>query len=400
MGIIERQSPNELVLITIAFRTLQLVILGFCPQQFDTSTEILIQNYMVNKQSRYPEVVNGVLRKMMSWDSVYFLKLTMDGVDYEHEWVFSSLWWRFLSMFKSLRSDLDIYDFTLIGFLVNNIVLVFTAIVLYKLAFHIGRNETYITNPSRFAFATAVVLTFQPSGIFSIVGYSESMSQLLCYLGVYFRQISLGKYRIRQKNVYELSGLLFSIAFGFRSNCLIYGVLYIYDLIKFPYYRSKLTSLLTGNVLFLTLIYSIWVPYNYYCPERGEWCNSVSKSLISYAQGYYWGNGFLKYYTANNIPNFLFAFPQIVVIGCSILVFSNWKSIRGEVIVTAVYLAVQLTMMHVQTINRVSTFIPIHLLYVSFLISKGKAFGKVILFWWCLWVLLQTSLFAAFLPPA
>lgn len=400
MGIIERQSLRDLIFVSIAFRTLQLVIVAVCPVQFDASTDILIQNYMLNKQSKYPVFINEFLKKLMSWDSVYFLKLSLGGIDYEHEWVFSPLWWRLLSIFRSIWIDLDIYDMTLIGFLINNLVLILTAIVLYKLAFHIGRNETHISDPSKFAFTSALVLTFQPSGIFSIVGYSESISQLLCYLAVYFRQISLGQYRIRYKNIYELSGILFSLAFGFRSNCLIYGILYIYDIIKFPYYRSKLTSLLTGNVLFCSLLYSIWVPYNYYCPERGEWCNSISKSLVSYAQNYYWGNGFLKYYTFNNIPNFLFALPQVIILGLSILVFSNWKSLRGEVIVTLVYLFIQLIMMHVQIINRVSTFLPIHLLYVSFLITRGKTLGKIILSWWCFWVIFQTALFAAFLPPA
>lgn len=400
MGILQRESFHDVVMVTAAFRALQMAILALCPVQFDKSTAILLQSHMVNRESRYPDFVSHFLEKLMSWDSVYFLKLSLGGTDYEHEWVFSPLWWRLLSIFKIAWTDLDIYDMALIGFVINNIALALTAIVLYKLAFHIGKNEIYVANPSKFAFTSALLLTFQPSGIFSIAGYSESVSQLLCYVAVYFRQISLGQYRIRRKNIYEISGLLFSLAFGFRSNCLLYGILYIFDLIKYPYYRSKLTSLMTGNVLFLSLLYSIWVPYKKYCPERGEWCNSLSKSLVSYAQSYYWGNGFLTYYTPNNIPNFLFALPQMAILALSLVVFSNWRSIRGELIVTGVYLVVQMTLMHVQIINRVSTFLPIHLLYVSHLLTRGKALGQIILFWWCFWALLQTALFAAFLPPA
>lgn len=366
--------------------------------QFDVSNDILIEVYS-RSQSRYPIYIQEFLKKTMSWDCVYFLKLALVGIDYEHEWVFSPLWWRLLSLFK-VFGHLDIFDMALIAIVINNLVLIGTSIVLYKLALVVGQNEFFVKDPKKFAFTSALILTFQPSGIFSLVPYAETISQFLCYLALYWRQISLGRYRIKNKRLYEFSGMAFALAYGFRSNCLLYGILYIYDVIKYPYWRSKLTSLLTGNVMLMSLLYSIWVPYNYYCPKRGEWCESFSKSLVSYAQSYYWGNGFLNYYTPNNIPNFLFALPQIIILGFSLIVFSNWESLRAEVIVTGVYLFLQVTCMHVQIINRVSTFVPLHLFYVAHLLNRGKTLGKIILCWWCVWVLVQAGLFAAFLPPA
>lgn len=385
----------------ILFRIAQFVIVALAPEPFDTSSLILVAEYMEGKVPHYPTFMITILNKLMAWDSVYFLKLAISGISYEHEWVFGPLWWRFLSLITSIMPNPDIYDVLLVSIIINNLCLIASAYMINQLARTILKNQFVksFVGP-KFPEYASLLIIIQPSGIFSLIGYSESSSQLLCYTALLLRQKSLGTTRIRNKHLYEISGFLFALAYGLRSNCLLYGIVYIYDMIKFPYYRSKLTALFTGLLLFFSLIFSIYVPYQEYCPDRGEWCHSLTKSLTSYAQNHYWGVGFLKYYTSNNIPNFLFAMPQIFVLFLSLCVFSNWSVIRGEWLVGVIYLIIQIFWMHIQVINRVSTFLPLHILYVAYLLSINRSLGKAISAWWTFWVLLQTGLFACFLPPA
>ena len=388
-------------------RIIQLVIVYFAPFQFDTSTSILIDRY-ASKQNivKYPIFVVNILNNLMSWDSVYFLKLAMEGTTFEHEWVFGPLWWRLMYYPKNYFSlSLGLYDVLTLFITLNSILTVITSKILYKLTLEVFKKHQKQLpknfNITKCAYYSSFLLIIQPSGIFSMVAYSETSVQFLCYAALYFYFVSRSRVTIQNKILYFLSGSLFSIAFGFRSNCLLYGVMYLFDLRQFNKLLDLCLVLLTGMQLFLALLYSNYVPYQFYCPDRGEWCNSFTKSLVSYAQAHYWNNGLFKYFTMGNFPLFIIASPQLSIIFFSILNFRRWKELTPLLITSFVYLIVQLCFMHVQIVNRVSTFIPIQLWYVSYLLSlQDNRFGKKITRWWIVWIFVQTALYSAFLPPA
>lgn len=403
------KSSHVIYFLTI-FRVLQLTIVYFTPFQFDTSSSILIERYATKVKDanviNYPEFLVSILNNLMSWDSVYFLKLSMEGITFEHEWVFGPLWWRMVYWPKTYFSvPLGLYEVLLIFIILNTTLIVITSKILYILTIVVFRyHEKHLPrnfNITKCAYYSSFILILQPSGIFSIVSYSETMVQFLCYGGLYLYFISRSKVFIRSKLLYFLSGSLFSVGFGIRSNCLLYGVMYLYDLTYFTKFQDAGCILLTGAQLFLALLYSNYVPYQLYCPDRGEWCNSYTKSLVSYAQAYYWNNGFLNYFTLGNIPLFIIAAPQVIIICLSIYKFRSWDGIKPLLLTSLIYIFVQVTVMHVQIVNRVSTFIPLHLWYVSYLLAlPNNKIGKNITRWWIIWALIQTALFAAFLPPA
>lgn len=372
----------------LIIRLFQALIVYFAPGEFDISSTILFNQYA--SESRYDTITTTILERLAAWDSVYFLKLVMEGISYEHEWVFCPLWWRAMRVFK-LQFKLDIYDVLLAFIVINNIITVAICRVTYALSYK-------VRNDSRFAYIASLLILVQPSGIFSTTSYSEPIVQLLCYTGLYLWYSRTRD--INSKLAYFLSGLLFSLAFTIRSNSLLYGVLYLYDVLFQKNFRNRFLALVTGSTLALSLFYMTYLPYSIYCPERGEWCNSWSKSLVSYAQSKYWGNGFLKYFESKNIPLFLIAAPQLILITLSLLKFRFWTSVRPIWIVSFVYLVVQFTTMHVQIVNRVSTFIPLHIWYVAHLLATDKEEGKWWVRWWIVWVSIQTALFAMFLPPA
>lgn len=387
-------------------RIIQAAVVYFVPFQFDTSSAILIDKYK-SEIPKYPGWLLQILNNLTAWDSVYFLKLSMDGITYEHEWVFGPLWWRMMRIFKTSMSfygiEMDIYDVLVSFIILNNVLIILISYILYHLCLLICEGNLKLIgklNNKKFAYYTSLIILIQPSGIFSTVSYSETMVQFLSYLGVYLYLSSRGRVTLSNRVRYFLSGTLFTIAFGFRSNSLLYGIIYLTDLLQFRNIKDIFAILITGAQLFIGLALSIYIPYSIYCPERGEWCNSFSKSLVLYAQSHYWDNGFLKYFTIANIPMFVIAAPQLLILGLSINFFKSWVTLKSLTIMSAIYLALQFTTMHVQIVNRVSTFIPLHIWYVSYLYTVNPERGRWILKWWIFWVILQTALFAAFLPPA
>lgn len=419
---------QELLSAFALIKAAQLFAVAISPSQFDVSTITLLRQYTLHPSvilDSLPSVISTgwlkrhILDKLLSWDSVYFFKLTFDDITFEHEWVFSPLLWRLLGFMMKLFSE-NIYDALIVSMALNDVCHLLSCVILNKLTVLILgpriKHKKFITI---LANTCSVLCALQPSGIFSTAGYSESVSQFFCYLGLYYRvQYLKGK---SHKRHYLLSGICFSIAFGYRANCLLYGILFLYDL--FSAIKQKkcaievMMPLVSGCILFISLYISMALPYLRYCPERGEWCNSTTKSLVSYAQSYYWNVGFLRYFTPGNIPLFLMAMPQLLVLILALLRYRSYREIRGEWLVCFVYTFLQITMMHVQIVNRVSTFIFLHIWFLasslypqafstnkdfteseSFLFSR--TFARWMVIFWVIWVVIQAGLFAAFLPPA
>ncbi|KAG7907962.1 hypothetical protein KL906_003379 [Ogataea polymorpha] len=198
----------------VLLKLAQLLIVYFAPAPFDTSTRIFLDDYTED----YAELpaslkwfVSNVASKLVAWDAIYFLKLATEGPTFEHEYVFGPLWWRLLASIPSA----NIFYKLLGGLLVSNVSHYLSCVVLYKLT------RRYFDE--RTARNSAYLAVIQPSGIFSTTIYAESITQLLCYTALLLRSYG------RKSPRYFLSGILIAIAFGFRSNCLLYGIVYLYD---------------------------------------------------------------------------------------------------------------------------------------------------------------------------
>lgn len=374
------------------------------PTYFDVSSATLIEKYSEQPALiPHPGFLEPLLDKFVAWDSVYLTKLSMEGIAFEHEWVFGPLFWRF---FYYLMSTKNIYDIVIMSLLLNAICHWASCIVLYYLT--LATFKAHMVSKERahhWAQTCAFLCCIQPSGIFSTAPYTESITQLICYSGVLLR--SLGRSR-NSTPMYITSGILFSVAFGFRSNCLLYGILYLYDLYHYYPTRRAAMSIIAGSFLGMALIIWTYLPWRAYCPVRGAWCNTGSRSLVGYAQSHYWNVGFMRYFTLKNLPLLIIALPQLAIMALSLVYFRPYLDIRAEWIVTAVYLCVQLTVMHVQIVNRVSTFVPLHLWYIGAILNQSTSqsyvysqrLGKLVVKWWIVWITIQTCLYASFLPPA
>lgn len=319
----------------------------------------------------------GALRRLMVWDNVYFGKLFDHGVQYDHEWVFSPLWWR-LVHYTSIYTGIDS---TVVGFALSNLFHYLSCLMMYRISLLYFRG---FSQQREIARLSAVLSAASPSGIFLSVPYSENLSNLLAFTGLY----CLHRH-------YLLSCVFFALSFCTRSNALVLGVIYLYDLLV----CRNLRALLCGTVLFASFLALNLVPYFIYCPSPDrEWCASTFPSLVVYAQSRYWDNGFLKYYTPNNLFNFVITIPIIVLLLKSSLFLWRFQQLRSLSLTGLVFTVGSCLFINIQILNRISSFLPIVYWYLAILILQKR--GKYWLLWVITWNLLQTVLFACYLPPA
>ncbi|OUM54990.1 hypothetical protein BVG19_g4465 [[Candida] boidinii] len=414
----------------ILFKSIQFLIVYSSPsEQFDNSSTVLIDKFNDDKfllLNSLPisnnfknfidnHIIRKILNKFIVWDSVYFIKTAKLGrVEFEHEWVFGQLWCRLLNKASCLitNSNTDsanFYVIIIVGLIFNNLMHLLSCFLIHFLTiknFLLDDSKKKLKN--NLPLICSLLTIVQPSGIFTTGIYSESITQFLCFTGLALRELAITEdyshgnrnnkgdnFNIDKKFLYLASGLIFSISFGMRSNSILYGLIYINDLLRinikklnFKKILNAIVILTSGSILFFSLIYSIYKPYVLYCPERGDWCgendkfidlndlNFFKKWLISYSQVHYWDVGFLAYFTNNNIPNFLIALPSSIILLLSCLCYCNNNKLSGIVILSSTYLFLQFTSWHVQIINRVMSFTPIYIWFVGELINNENVYNK------------------------
>jgi phosphatidylinositol glycan class V len=261
------------------------------------------------------------------------------------------------------------------------------------------------------------MLIFSPAGIFLTTGYSESLCTFLSLATIYLREWSLTYVDFKQKNnksvkfpvIYILSGTILALNFTVRANAMLLGGLYLHDLYEFTIINHSITNsiwaIVTGSQLFLSILTLNLHSYLIFCPGR-EWCNSMLPLLFSYAQHHYWNVGFLKYWTPNNIPNFLFALPTVIINIASIRYFVNelprLKKMSSLILVNVLLLLGGVFFWHVQILTRISSFLPLSYWYIAILLTNDPSnkFAKISVYYMIIWTLVQSGLFAGFLPPA
>lgn len=421
-------------------RICQYVLVFLSPiDQFDTSTDLTLQKLLpaAYLSSRSEFWNRHLWNKLLSWDAVYFIKgmLSKDGIpEFEHEYAFSSPLWIYTVRFFA-RSD-DLYRVLKVGVLVENIIFYLASIILYHLTFrtfsHNGQGSHYAR---KIAEKTVTLFIFTSAAGFLTGIYSEPLSFALSFLGMLFRENAVSilvpfhiDFQWSKWPLYILSVACFSLATVTRSNCIFVGIYYIFDLLQLirvrKYSKAFWFPFLSGFTMFMACIYHYYyLPYKIFCPERGEWCQTqllngfpITKTMFyNYIQSHYWRVGFLNYWSVNNIPNFLFALPSVIILLYSTVYFSKiypLYNLKPLIWITQALVIMVLLFAHVQILNRISPFIPIHLWYISDRLLKTSTkkgnnasvgddkIVRAYIYWLIFWIPLQTVLFASFLPPA
>ncbi|AMD21284.1 HER005Cp [Eremothecium sinecaudum] len=430
--IVMKRSIKKITVTFLIVKCIQYILVYLTPTQFDTSTRLFLAKYQSSYNLKW-------YHKLLSWDSVYFIKIAIHAIEnenfdtrlvnpeFEHEWVFSPFAWaaalRYMKAPGLKQLDALIDSLLWRGCILNLVLHYVSVWILYALTL-----QTFPKNHD-LALKTALLFIISSAAGFLIAPYSEPTSFTLSFTGMLLREYALdynvyGLIALKKNRwvPYLLSSLMFSLATVNRSNCIILGIYYLCDLFKLLRQRNYLVAfwfpIMAGLLMLTTFFYNHYLlPYKAFCSQDSQWCSEnrfgipfPTNLFYSYLQAKYWNVGFLNYWSVNNIPNFIIALPNIVLIWYSTIYFSYQyplESLRPLVYITRVFLLILVVFVHVQIVNRVFSFIPLHLWYLSdrLIKTKGDAKGddKLVYYyvhWLIFWVPLQTVLFAAFLPPA
>lgn len=419
----------------IAIKLLILSIVILCPKPYDTSSLLIFaEPPAIHSSSVIWQAIAHVVEKLSIWDNVYYTTMAQRGSYYEHEWAFGRLlWYTVRIVADTLVSPImhivgsplpQIFNYAIASIVLSNLSHFLACYMLYFLT-----RQVFPKNGRKFALITAYSLLVSPAGIFLLAGYGESTFALLTFCGLYLRQIKC----------HIAAGVCFALSLGIRGNGIFWGIVFVIDLLaellravksrSLPF-KSLLSIILGGAVLGGSFLYIQWLAYTQYCQDRPlselrPWCSLKLPFIFTFVQKHYWNVGFLQYWTPNNIPNFGFATPTVVII-CLSSIWALKLMIKGPVaqsarqsplnvpsvaLTLAPCLIVQLILLfgsiliwHSQIITRIASCLPIINWYIGYLFTSTKLgdikLAKVIIAYAIIWTCAQAALFACYLPPA
>ncbi|RMX77082.1 hypothetical protein D0869_10152 [Hortaea werneckii] len=181
------------------------------------------------------------------------------------------------------------------------------------------------------AFATACLHVFSPAGLFLSAPYAESSFAFLSFLGCYCYVKAIENRYHRFADAYQLdacwtvaAGLSFCLATTMRTNGLLNGIIFAWDLYlvlpRLPHIlRNRdgeeitrlFATLIAGGLIAVGFTLPQIVAYTEYCTNGNTrpWCTALPPSIYSFVQKEYWDVGLFRYWTLNNLPLFLLAAP-------------------------------------------------------------------------------------------
>lgn len=164
------------------------------------------------------------------------------------------------------------------------------------------------TQAMRIAFISACLHTVSPAGLFLSAPYAESSFALVNMSGYYLYAVGLrahytGRAKLRDTAI-VLSGLLFGVAATLRSNGLLNGLIFCYDLITcfitslrfgdlIKDLRKSVFVVIAGSLLGIGFIYPQYLAYGVFCyPSESRyqrsWCANRVPSIYTWVQAHYW----------------------------------------------------------------------------------------------------------------
>jgi phosphatidylinositol glycan class V len=161
---------------------------------------------------------------------------------------------------------------------------------------------------SKFAFIAAFVHIITPAGLFLSAPYAESPFSFFNFTGFYLYNKSLKETLNSNKTRGNLlvlgAGLCFGIATLLRSNGLLSGLVFLFEIIRdisTVQHISDLTSktyrmvslIGGGSLMAACATVPQFLAYVRYCvdvdiPFRRQWCSRSIPSIYAWVQSYYW----------------------------------------------------------------------------------------------------------------
>ncbi|KAL1687520.1 glycosyltransferase family 76 protein [Schizophyllum commune] len=352
---------------------------------------------------------------LVRWDVFHFAQIARGGYQYEHQSAFfPGLPWLLRATALSER------EYLLGGALL--VLFCDTTLVMYDISL------LFLGN--RDAALLSAMLSLLPSSpaTLRLVPYAEPFFTYLSYRGMLFCA--------RKQWLY--AAVAFALAGAFRSNGITLAGFLIWGMLIAPLLERRTRTIRLSTTIqciayvalvFAPFVYHQYTGYQAFCStsmnkssistdERPSWCTDTLPLIYSHVQSTYWNVGFLRYWTLQQLPNFVIAAPPLA----AILSFAWWHLTRvvpGYVAVLgaltpfltpaltphvlhATFMALVLIFAsHVQIVLRFAAAMPAtYWAGAWLLVQYPRTTGRLWVGWSVVWGALSVLLWVAFLPPA
>ncbi|KAI8848723.1 GPI mannosyltransferase 2 [Chytridium lagenaria] len=401
-------NEKDVILWAAFSRVMVLVIARLVSRigtDYDTSAELSFTDHDPARDMSIAEVL-----PFIRWDSIYFLAISQREYVYEHEHAFFPgypMLNRILAFVMTGSGKTpSALVFGVAGVIVSNAAFLFAAIFLYRLSLMVLKHKGI-------AGVSAILFCLNPASIFMSSMYSESLFAAFAFMGM--MQLE-SKKPVRATFAWILASTV-------RSNGILYGgflglhALTSYFTSNGPFFEI-LRSIPLAAFVFASFAYVQWQGYEAFCliePTR-PWCNNMPPLIYSFVQDKYWNVGFMRYWTIQQLPNFILAAPMLLLafFGAKSYIASLLGGIRtgdvgflGKPVLPYILLWIILTFhlsffAHIQIITRVMcSSMPCMYWYAAHLVLHNpKNIGKIVCGYFIGYGLVGIVLFSKFLPPA
>lgn len=200
---------------------------------------------------------------------------------------------------------LTLRHYVLAGIVVSHVCHLLSVIVLFRLLTAILGPQQRLQVP----FIASVLHVLTPASLFLSAPYAEALFSLLNMTGMLHyaqsRITAQGHPPSTREDVYKLSsGLLFFCATLIRSNGLLSGSVFLYDVARYlPHLvsmqlnmhdmRRILVTCVAGGLVALGFILPQYLGYAEFCHQRPSssnpaWCKESVPNIYSWVQSRYW----------------------------------------------------------------------------------------------------------------
>ncbi|GAA6005245.1 hypothetical protein JCM11491_002633 [Sporobolomyces phaffii] len=381
------------------------------------------------------------------WDSVYFLAIARDGYSHEQRLAF------FPGLPGALRigaelarlltrgPDLTFEAMVIAGIVLTTLATTGAAVLLYKMTLHLSQSPTH-------SLVTSFLFLLAPArAVLHAVPYTEPLSAFFTFAGMYS---FVSRRHVR-------SSILFACGTLFRAQGAVLGLGFFgwRYMLEQPFRAGRFSfwKLATGTAITAALSLISASPFlafqayahRLYCSQPASvrpWCSSASGFSYDWVQSHYWDVGPFRYWTVQQIPNFVLASPVLALSVSASYTFytshprlvlsrtlpflvsaptpsrSNRRPFLNPVLIPFVHLHTATTLLlvvssHVQIVLRLCIVNPVVWWYASDLLlaeetsgdgGQGwrtrKRWGETWVSYSIVWGTVSIALWALFLPPA
>ena len=199
----------------------------------------------------------------------------------------------------------SLHYYVLIGIIASSVCHLLSVLVLYRLL-------TVVLEPQRrqiIPFIAAVLHILTPASLFMCAPYAEAMFSFLNFAGMLFYAQSrtmaeTGKSSFEEDLLKISSGLFFAVATLMRSNGLLSGTIFLYDVARYvPRLMSLQLSVHDVRRVTVTCVAGVLIALGFTGPQylayvefcyRGSgagtrpWCEKSVPSIYTWVQSHYW----------------------------------------------------------------------------------------------------------------